>query len=191
MADLGLLAGWLKAPHVSLWWNSDAPFDEEKLADPRVSRWIVSFGERPFAYMQDYSVHGWPQHPFDYLPDRSRGIDQYIGEPDMIGKGRHGVYRAAYARIVWTGGSGPGNRPEPKKQEGDLGIREAGIPDRGASQRNAMGHCPADGGMARVLGAAPRKGIPFTAGYQLLVMSPEPRRRESPRPARARSAPRR
>ena len=73
MADLGLLAGWQKAPHVSLWWNSDAPFDEEKLADPRVSRWIVSFGERSFAYMQDYAVHGWPQHHFDYLPDQSRG----------------------------------------------------------------------------------------------------------------------
>src|SRR5688572_13702292 len=83
-------AGWQKAPHVSLWWNSDAPFDEEKLADPRVSRWIVSFGERPFAYMHDYAVHGWPQHHFDYLPDKSQGIDQYIGELDMIGKG-HGT----------------------------------------------------------------------------------------------------
>lgn len=39
--------------------------------------------------MQDYAAHGWPQHHFDYLPDNSRGIDQYIGEPDMIGKG-HG-----------------------------------------------------------------------------------------------------
>ena len=90
MADLGLVARWLKAPHVSLWWSSDTPFDEEKLADPRVSRWIVSLGERPFAYMQDYAVHGWPEHHFDYLPDGARGIDQYIGEADMIGKG-HGT----------------------------------------------------------------------------------------------------
>ena len=90
MADLGLLTGWQEASHVSLWWNSDAPFDEKKLADNRVSRWIVSSGERPFAYMQDYAVHGWPQHHFDYLPEKSRGIDQYIGEPDMIGKG-HGT----------------------------------------------------------------------------------------------------
>lgn len=86
MDDLGLLAGWQRAPHVSLWWGDDIPFDEEKLADPRVSRWIVSFGERPFAYMQDYAVHGWPRHHFDYLPVKSRGIDQYIGEADMIGK---------------------------------------------------------------------------------------------------------
>lgn len=90
MADFDLLSGWQRASHVSPWWNSNAPLDEEKLADPRVSRWIVSLGDRPFAYMQDYSVHGWPQHPFDYLPDKSRGIDQYIGEPDMIGKG-HGT----------------------------------------------------------------------------------------------------
>ena len=88
MADLRLLAGWQKAPHVSPWWNSNAPFDEEKLADARVSRWIVSLDDRPFAYMQDYAVHGWPAHHFDYLPEGSRGIDQYIGEPDMLGKGR-------------------------------------------------------------------------------------------------------
>jgi aminoglycoside 6'-N-acetyltransferase len=90
MADFDLLAGWQRAPHVSPWWNSDPPLTEEKLSDPRVLRWIVAFGERPFAYMQDYAVHGWPEHPFDYLPQGSRGIDQYIGEPDMIGKG-HGT----------------------------------------------------------------------------------------------------
>lgn len=89
MADLHLLANWQRAPHVSRWWNSDVPFDEKRLADPRVSRWIVSLGERPFAYMQDYTVHGWPEHHFDYLPNGSRGLDQYIGEPDMIGMG-HG-----------------------------------------------------------------------------------------------------
>ena len=90
MADLDLLTGWEKAPHVSLWWDGDAPFDDVKLADARVSRWIVSLGERPFACMHDYAVHGWPQHHFDYLPDRSRGSTSTSVEPDMIGNG-HGT----------------------------------------------------------------------------------------------------
>ncbi|MGL4635811.1 MAG: GNAT family N-acetyltransferase [Beijerinckiaceae bacterium] len=87
--DLGLLRGWQSIPHVSRWWGAGDPFDEAELADHRVSRWIVSLGSRPFAYMQDYSVHGWGQHHFDYLPEGSRGIDQYIGEPDMMDQG-HG-----------------------------------------------------------------------------------------------------
>jgi aminoglycoside 6'-N-acetyltransferase len=89
-ADLDLLRRWQKTAQVSRWWGSDDPFDKEDFADPRVSRWIVSYEGQPFAYMQDYAVHGWGQHHFAYLPEKSRGIDQYIGEPNMIGKG-HGT----------------------------------------------------------------------------------------------------
>ena len=59
MNDLDLLMTWQFHNHVSTWWDSDEPFDLEELSDPKVSRWIVSFEDRPFAYMQDYSVHGW------------------------------------------------------------------------------------------------------------------------------------
>jgi len=89
LSDLDLLRAWQRTPHVNAWWENEDPFDTEELADPRVRRWIVSLGDRPFAYMQDYAVHGWGAHHFDYLPKNSRGIDQYIGDPDMIGKG-HG-----------------------------------------------------------------------------------------------------
>ena len=54
-----------------------------------VCQWIVSLGHQPFAYMQDYAVHGWGSHPFDHLHIRSRGIDQFIGLPDLMGN-RHG-----------------------------------------------------------------------------------------------------
>jgi aminoglycoside 6'-N-acetyltransferase len=90
LADFDLLLRWQTAPHVSRWWGTDDPFDEEALADARVSRWIVSLEQRAFAYMQDYAVHGWGQHHFDHLPEGSRGIDQYIGETEMVGRG-HGT----------------------------------------------------------------------------------------------------
>ncbi|MDZ4313084.1 MAG: GNAT family N-acetyltransferase [Cypionkella sp.] len=89
-ADLDLLKRWQESAHVGRWWGSEDPFAEEELVDPRVYRWIVSLEQRSFAYMQDYAVHGWGQHHFDYLPEGSRGIDQYIGETQMIGKG-HGT----------------------------------------------------------------------------------------------------
>lgn len=89
MRDLPLLRHWQSLPHVAQWWGSDEPFGEQDLRDDRVSRWIVSEGQMPFAYMQDYSVHGWEAHHFQHLPEGSRGIDQYIGEPSMLSRG-HG-----------------------------------------------------------------------------------------------------
>ena len=87
--DLDMLTGWQSNPHVREWWGSDEPYGEADLADPRVARWIVSNAERPFAFMQDYTVHGWEDHHFASLPKGSRGIDQYIGAPEMVGAG-HG-----------------------------------------------------------------------------------------------------
>lgn len=87
--DLALLKAWRSNQHVLEWWGEDEPYDESDLGDPRVTRCIVSTGGRPFAFMQDYTVHGWPDHHFAELPKGSRGIDQYIGEPEMMGLG-HG-----------------------------------------------------------------------------------------------------
>jgi len=87
LADLACLRRWQRQPHVSEWWDDEDPFDDKDVADARVTRWIVSFDGQPFAYMQDYAVHGWGDHPFDHLPEGSRGVDQCIGRPGMIGKG--------------------------------------------------------------------------------------------------------
>lgn len=90
MRDLPTLRTWQNSPHVREWWGDDEPFDEEELRDARVARWIVELNSKPFAYMQDYSVHGWEEHHFGHLPPGSRGIDQYIGDLAMIGYG-HGT----------------------------------------------------------------------------------------------------
>ncbi len=89
MADLPLLRAWQQAPHVRAWWDADEPYAAADLADDWVSRWIVSHAGEPFAFMQDYRVHGWPDHPFAHLPSGARGIDQYIGLAEMLGQG-HG-----------------------------------------------------------------------------------------------------
>ncbi len=90
MLDLPLLLEWQSQSHVNEWWDEDEPYDEEEIEDPRVDRWIVELQGKPFGYMQDYSVHGWDEHHFSQLPKGSRGIDQYIGDPNMIGLG-HGT----------------------------------------------------------------------------------------------------
>jgi hypothetical protein len=59
-ADLALVAHWRATPHVSEWWGTPSVEDErEKLGDPRIAMWIVELDGRPFAFAQDYDVHGW------------------------------------------------------------------------------------------------------------------------------------
>jgi aminoglycoside 6'-N-acetyltransferase len=102
--DLDLLRKWISNPHVREWWDSDEPYDEKELADPRVSRWIVSAFGRPFAFMQDYTVHGWEDHHFAKLPKGSRGIDQYIGDPEMIGVGHGTAFIGARMQALFDEG---------------------------------------------------------------------------------------
>ncbi|MEM1129160.1 MAG: GNAT family N-acetyltransferase [Pseudomonadota bacterium] len=89
-ADIALLNTWRLLSHVAEWWDPEELFDQEDFADPRVVQWVVSFSGQPFAFMQDYTVHGWEDHHFAGLPTGSRGIDHFIGPTEMVGIG-HGT----------------------------------------------------------------------------------------------------
>jgi len=103
--DLALLNAWQLRSHVREWWGSAAPYGEADLSDPRVVRWIVSIAERPFAFMQDYAVHGWEDHHFAGLPKGSRGIDQYIGDAEMIGVGHGSAFIGIRMQALFNEGA--------------------------------------------------------------------------------------
>ena len=87
--DLTLLRSWLCAPDVVRWWGDpeeQAALLREDLDEPHMVMRIVSYEGRPFAYVQDYDVHVWPQPHFNHLPAGSRAIDAFIGEPGMIAR---------------------------------------------------------------------------------------------------------
>ena len=102
--DLAMLNAWLSEPHVREWWDARAAYSEEDLADARVARRIVLADERPFAFMQDYAVHAWPDHHFSDLPAGSRGIDQFIGDPQMVGRGHGRAFIAARMQVLFEKG---------------------------------------------------------------------------------------
>ncbi|CUJ37282.1 GNAT family N-acetyltransferase [Cognatishimia activa] len=105
-ADTGLFNRWRAQPHVLEWWGEDDEEDEEAIASPLVKRWIVRLNGRPFAYIQDYAVHGWPfDHHFAHLPEGSRGIDQFIGEPDLLGQGHGRAFIAAHVANLFNSGA--------------------------------------------------------------------------------------
>ena len=89
--DLPLVRHWLAAPHVREWWGDpDEQFGlvSGDLSEPAMDQFIVSADERPFGYLQCYRLTDW-NICFGPQPDETRGIDQMIGEPDMIERG-HG-----------------------------------------------------------------------------------------------------
>ena len=90
-ADLPLVRGWLETPEVMRWWGEP----EEQFAlvsgdldHPDMDQFIVGLGDRRFGYLQCYPLSAWNQG-FGTQPPRTRGIDQFIGQPELIGCG-HG-----------------------------------------------------------------------------------------------------
>jgi aminoglycoside 6'-N-acetyltransferase len=91
-ADLPMVDGgrWLTTPEVARWWGDPAEqlaLLKEDLEDPLMRQWIVEYGQRPFAYVQAYEAHAWPQVHLQSLPGGTQVIDAFVGEPDMLGRG--------------------------------------------------------------------------------------------------------
>ena len=127
--DLPLILRWRATSHVIEWWGEPNVEDErEQLTDSRIAMWIVEYDGRPFAFAQDYDVHGWRPHPFSYLPAGSRGIDQYIGEPDMLDRGHGSTFvRLHVARLFAGGAPAVGTDPHPLNVRARRAYEKAGF----------------------------------------------------------------
>ena len=138
--DRPALIAWQAQEHVHQWWEEVSPFDEDDFLDPRVSRWIVSCEGTEFAYMQDYDPHGWKGHPFSHLPPGSRGIDQYIGDPTMVGQG-HGprFIKARIAMLFEQGAPVVATDPHPDNANAVSAYRKAGFQDAGPPVNSPWG----------------------------------------------------
>jgi aminoglycoside 6'-N-acetyltransferase len=128
LADLPLVRQWLATPEVSQWWDAEDPFDASDLEDPSFSAWIVELAGAPFACLQDYAVHAWEGHPFGHLPPGSRGIDQFIGRAEMIGKGHGSAFiRQHVAALFASGVPTVATDPHPRNARAIAAYRKAGF----------------------------------------------------------------
>jgi aminoglycoside 6'-N-acetyltransferase len=90
-ADLARIQRWLETPEVQRWWGDpDEQYElvSSDVTHPDMDQFIVSYDSRPFAYIQCYALSTWNQG-FGEQPAGTRGIDQFIGEPNFLGCG-HG-----------------------------------------------------------------------------------------------------
>jgi aminoglycoside 6'-N-acetyltransferase len=106
-ADLAMARRWLETPEVRRWWgdpDEQIALLEEDLSEPRMAMWIVSHGGRPFAYVQDYDPLSWGIRAFD-VPPGARGLDPFIGEPEMLNRGHGSAFLRAHVDNLFAAGA--------------------------------------------------------------------------------------
>jgi aminoglycoside 6'-N-acetyltransferase len=104
--DLPLVTQWLAIPHVAQWWNRPDEFEfvSGDLGHPDLAQFIVTLDERPFGYLQCYRLSDW-HVDFGPQPLGTRGLDQYIAEPDMIGRGHGSAFVRHFTEELLNNGT--------------------------------------------------------------------------------------
>ena len=104
--DLPMIRQWLEEEHVAQWWGDP----EEQIAliegdidEPAMDLHLVLLDGRPFAYVQAYEPHA-----FGALLDQppgTRGIDPFIGPPDLVWKGHGPRFLAVFCEKLFAQGA--------------------------------------------------------------------------------------
>ena len=106
-ADLPTIRRWLETPEVMRWWgDSDEQYTlvSGDLDHPDMAQFIVAADGKEFAYLQCYNLSGW-NTGFGPQPEGTRGLDQFIGEADMIGRGHGSAFVRVFANRMLTSGT--------------------------------------------------------------------------------------
>jgi aminoglycoside 6'-N-acetyltransferase len=105
--DLPEVRRWLETPEVVRWWGQS---DEQyalvsgDLDHPDMEQYIVALGDHRFGYIQCYVLNTW-NHSLGDHPATTRGIDQFIGVPDMIGRGHGSGFVRQFVEYMLNAGT--------------------------------------------------------------------------------------
>ena len=137
--DLPQVLRWLAAPHVAQWWGEpDEQFGllSGDLSEPAMDQFIVATDGRSFAYLQCYRLTDW-NIGFGEQPDGTRGIDQFIGEADMVGCGHGSAFIGAFTdRLLAAGTPRIITDPDPVNARAVRAYEKAGF------RRDRLVHTP-------------------------------------------------
>jgi len=105
--DLPTIRRWLGTPHVCEWWHDPAEQFELVSGDldhPDMAQYIVAADAREFAYLQCYNLSAW-NTGFGRQPEGTRGLDQFIGEADMLERGHGSAFIQQFADQLLASGT--------------------------------------------------------------------------------------
>ena len=129
-ADLPLVQRWLEMPHVAEWWHDPAAqlaLVSGDLDHPDMAQFIVTADARPFAYLQCYRLSAW-HTGLEPQPAGTRGLDQFIGEADMLARGHGSAFiRAFAARLLASGAPRVITDPAPENTRAIRAYEKAGF----------------------------------------------------------------
>jgi len=106
--DLHMVARWLETPEVLRWWgdsHEQLALIAGDLSEPLMDQWLAEHEGKPFAYLQAYPAHAWPQVHFAHLPATGRVIDVFVGDPEMIGRGHGRAFLRDFAEMLIANGA--------------------------------------------------------------------------------------
>lgn len=87
-SDIPTVEDWLAREHVSSWWGEPAELEQEYFGEEPVTAFIAQLDGRPVGMVQRYR---WTDYPAEAAAVDARpgevGIDYFIGEPDLTGRG--------------------------------------------------------------------------------------------------------
>jgi aminoglycoside 6'-N-acetyltransferase len=130
-ADLPLVKRWLAEPHVMQWWGDTYQQFEIISGDLEVEamdQFIVATDDRPFGYLQCYNPEVWPDNGLGVHPRGTRGIDQFIGEPDMVDRGHGSAFIGSFVdRLLAAGASRVITDPDPANARAIRAYEKAGF----------------------------------------------------------------
>jgi aminoglycoside 6'-N-acetyltransferase len=104
--DLPLINRWLSTPHVAEWWHDPEEFEliSGDLDHPDMAQFIVACDGQRFAYLQCYNLGAW-HTGFGSHPQGTRGLDQFIGEANMLGRGHGSAFIREFTERLFAQGT--------------------------------------------------------------------------------------
>jgi aminoglycoside 6'-N-acetyltransferase len=131
VADLPMVREWLARPHVMQWWgDTHQQFEliSEDLEVEAMEQFIVLTSGRPFGYLQCYNPVVWPDNGLGTHPDGTLGIDQFIGEPDMVDRGHGSAFiRTFIEKLLAAGAPRVLTDPDPANVRAVRAYEKAGF----------------------------------------------------------------
>ena len=105
-SDRGLLTQWLAEPRVARWFDEPDYIETiyQQISEPAIRPMIVRHHGVRVAYLQDYRIHAWADHPLGFLPEGARGLDTFVGQASAMGRGLGPAYLRAFAARSWAEG---------------------------------------------------------------------------------------
>ncbi len=90
------------------WWDDPAEglkSIEGHINSISVEPFIVELDGKPIGYIQSYDPHLEAGHPYQDQPTGTLGIDQFIGPPELIGKGHGPRLIEAFVELLFDEGA--------------------------------------------------------------------------------------